>query len=1059
MKRVFTLAALVFAITLVPGTNAETFVYDDFSGPTLNTDKWTDTTLSVFPDEHFVNTNEENFHIAQYSPTPSDDSLIMTMALTDEIVEYDLYYVSGSVSHTHQFRFIPQIPWCVGNCFIGNWGINGDWGYQTGTYHIWMDFDSTQETINVSIKRPDGTYWTQVGDLSSVDPPYYLVLQSTTANGKMHFDYDDVIITTEGIGYSEVIIDSPENITYLTDVVDLNVSASLVEGSSVDSWWYSLNWESDVFFVPNTTINASGGFNNISVYFNDTNGGVYSSSVGFSVNIDPPEISGLPNIKTVEDVGFLNNLTHLPDFASDPETPSDKLNYSIINQTGPEIIYCIIDDELNIDCTTQPDGFGYSIVTVMVSDGQFNDTDSFEIYVAPLDDPPVLEPIGNRDVDENQTLIIQLNATDPDGDNLTFGTDAEDVLPGLPSLDPETGLFEWTPTFNDSGDYTVLFNVTDGLFWDEETIIISVFHVNRPPEISEFPDANLTEDQEDLNLIKLTDYASDPDEGDNIFFSIISESNTSVVDCEINEEYLGCTAQPDAFGFSDVNISVTDDLGLSATDVLRVTVLPVNDPPVLGPIGDKSVNESKTLIIQLSATDPDNESLIFGTNAEDVLPSNFSFDPETGLFNWTPTFYDSGIYPVLFNVTDGELWDEETILITVIHVNSPPEISLPDLELLMNSGLHDDRLYLPNYTFDIDTNSEELDYSITYQTNSSVVECEIDAEKYLDCLVKQDIVGFSELGILVSDGELNDSDSMIIYVINTPPTINLPDVDILEDSGMNEDLLYLLDHVVDNETPPEFLTYSIYKATSFGVGDCSIDENLYIDCTTLVQDGNGYEEFVVTVFDHDHKVSDTFILNVLPVNDPPKISNLPDVVVYEDSGLNEDLINLSEHAFDVDGDKLVFSVVSQSNPETLDCFVDGDFLDCETKKNKEGISIVTVQVSDGELTDEDILIAVVLPVNDPPEIVSKPVTRATAGRPYGYAVRAHDPDKDPLIFGLRKGPAGMEIDSTSGLITWLPEKLGKYPVTVTVTDQNGEWDLQSFDITVNMIDPIVNQTM
>jgi len=51
-----------------------------------------------------------------------------------------------------------------------------------------------------------------------------------------------------------------------------------------------------------------------------------------------------------------------------------------------------------------------------------------------------------------------------------------------------------------------------------------------------------------------------------------------------------------------------------------------------------------------------------------VLPSAFAFDSSSGLFNWTPTFYDSGEYIVTFNVTDGELWDSETITITVINV-------------------------------------------------------------------------------------------------------------------------------------------------------------------------------------------------------------------------------------------------------------------------------------------------------------------------------------------------------------------------------------------------------
>ena len=92
----------------------------------------------------------------------------------------------------------------------------------------------------------------------------------------------------------------------------------------------------------------------------------------------------------------------------------------------------------------------------------------------------------------------------------------------------------------------------------------------------------------------------------------------------------------------------------------------INEPPVLAPIGNREVNESETLIIDVDATDPENYTLTYYTNAGDVLPSAFAFNATTGIFEWTPTKWDPGIYEVTFNVTDGELWDEETITITVV---------------------------------------------------------------------------------------------------------------------------------------------------------------------------------------------------------------------------------------------------------------------------------------------------------------------------------------------------------------------------------------------------------
>jgi len=88
-----------------------------------------------------------------------------------------------------------------------------------------------------------------------------------------------------------------------------------------------------------------------------------------------------------------------------------------------------------------------------------------------------------------------------------------------------------------------------------------------------------------------------------------------------------------------------------------------NRPPELNPIGDKSVDESSMLTFQISAADPDADSLTYSASN---LPDGASFDPGTRIFSWTPTYSQSGTYGVTFTVTDtyGSS-DSETITITV----------------------------------------------------------------------------------------------------------------------------------------------------------------------------------------------------------------------------------------------------------------------------------------------------------------------------------------------------------------------------------------------------------
>jgi hypothetical protein len=94
------------------------------------------------------------------------------------------------------------------------------------------------------------------------------------------------------------------------------------------------------------------------------------------------------------------------------------------------------------------------------------------------------------------------------------------------------------------------------------------------------------------------------------------------------------------------------------------------------------------------------------------------------------------------------------------------------------------------------------------------------------------------------------------------------------------------------------------------------------------------------------------------------------------------------------------------------------------------------------------------PVNNPPTITSTPVTTATVGQAYTYDVNATDPDAgDTLTYSLDVAPAGMTIDSGTGVISWTPVagQEGANNVTARVTD-SGTPPLsatQSFQVTVS----------
>lgn len=89
-----------------------------------------------------------------------------------------------------------------------------------------------------------------------------------------------------------ITVESPQNRTYNTATIPLNVSAD----ETISEWLNSLNGGANVSFTPNTTITAAEGANMLVVRANDTVGNWNSSAVNFTVDTTPPaSVTNLTN--------------------------------------------------------------------------------------------------------------------------------------------------------------------------------------------------------------------------------------------------------------------------------------------------------------------------------------------------------------------------------------------------------------------------------------------------------------------------------------------------------------------------------------------------------------------------------------------------------------------------------------------------------------------------------------------------------------------------------------------------------------------------------------------
>jgi hypothetical protein len=119
--------------------------------------------------------------------------------------------------------------------------------------------------------------------------------------------------------------------------------------------------------------------------------------------------------------------------------------------------------------------------------------------------PPVLDLIGDKNVNELSLLTFNVTASDPDGDPLTFSFGSS--VPSGAYIS-EDGSFAWTPTeAQGPGNYTIRIIVSDANLIDYEDITITVSEVNSAPVLNPIGPKSVDE----LELLSFNVTARDPD--------------------------------------------------------------------------------------------------------------------------------------------------------------------------------------------------------------------------------------------------------------------------------------------------------------------------------------------------------------------------------------------------------------------------------------------------------------------------------------------------------------------------------------------------------------------
>ncbi len=303
-----------------------------------------------------------------------------------------------------------------------------------------------------------------------------------------------------------------------------------------------------------------------------------------------------PDVEQISDIMVLENQSiKIVVNASDPE--SDPLSYSIsdilsLNFPRPFAAKFIKTGNTFVYKTTFDNAGTYNL-KVTVSDGYSNVTRTFRLTVINVNRPPVLSPIGNRSIGENTYFYFDVNATDPDGDELRFSDDTP-----LFDINPYTGIISFTPKLWQVGIYRVNITVSDGEFIDSEEVWFNVTGINHPP-VLDFIQPQFARVGVPFNL---TLSAHDAD-GDPLTFS----DNTTLFDISSRGQ-INFTPAISDIGIYYIEIRVSDGK-VEDSKIFNLVVTKTNTPPrILNITQNMSVRRGQIVEIGVEACDPDTDA-------------------------------------------------------------------------------------------------------------------------------------------------------------------------------------------------------------------------------------------------------------------------------------------------------------------------------------------------------------------------------------------------------------------------------------------------------------------
>lgn len=348
----------------------------------------------------------------------------------------------------------------------------------------------------------------------------------------------------------------------------------------------------------------------LTVFLSDNNGAVTTTSISVSVSDvnDSPQFLGTPYAATVSE-----NLPGGSDVikiaANDAD--GDALSYSLSGTDSgcfkifPSSGLIETSKELDFEAVSS-----YSL-TVTVSDGKISISTDLAISVINVNDAPYVTNLpANVSLFENDVTVpvIDVNATDPDGDNITFGlsgSGSDDLV-----INPATGRITLSKPLNYELQalYSLTVRVSDGIGGVAvASITVIVVDQNDVPVILGAPHTTSIDENVNDGIVVYEVAVVDEDTEDSFTFSISGKNSNHFAISAAG--VITSTQKLDFEAVSLYTLIITVYDGTETVNTtLTISVVDSNDPPQIlnGPYTvTVDENDVSATVVNVTAVDLD----------------------------------------------------------------------------------------------------------------------------------------------------------------------------------------------------------------------------------------------------------------------------------------------------------------------------------------------------------------------------------------------------------------------------------------------------------------------